>query len=406
MKHGLIILTLIALFAGMHALTLDETLEYMNAGSLEYSKIRADRNINTKAIIKPIAYYLPQLSYYVNIDSTTATNYSQGFSISQQIFNVPYLLNIASGKEYADMGNMQYLYAKKQLIDNVITQFFDLMAKQQSIDTDSSLLFVEQDNVRKAQLLAEKGIISQTEYLQLKANLAGIQVRYISSKNALTESRIRFTQLTGIEEPGILEAASVIPQMDASRVNADEYMQNVPEYIIAAKQYYIARNSEASSYSQFLPTASFSMSAGFSDSVFNFTPSPFDSHYTFSTGLRINFPVFTGFSRVASVLESGAQRKQAEVNFLMTKQNIKSAMDSFKDRAEIAALSVSAADDAFKANEMLYKKSKELFNNGEISASEYIQAQKSYTDALSAKYSAYSELYKVYYEYLYYLRIQ
>ena len=142
MKHITMISLALLIAFNVHALTLEETLSYMNTGSLEYSMISSERSINTKAIIKPISYYLPQLSYYVNIDSTTATSYSQGFSLSQKIFDVPSLLNIASGKEYSDIGNMQYLASKKALIDDVIMQFYNLLSKQQSIMTDSLLLSV------------------------------------------------------------------------------------------------------------------------------------------------------------------------------------------------------------------------------------------------------------------------
>jgi len=271
------------------------------------------------------------------------------------------------------------------------------------IELDTALIKREEINVKKNESMMKSGLISETDYYNIKANYYNIQYAYQNDLNTYDKLKTEFELLTGIKEADLLEMVDTIPSFDLD-FNEKNLVEEAPEVVLAKKTYYIAKNNEASAYLEFLPTASFTASANVADTALYFDRNMINDNYTLSTSLRINFPIFTGLSRDVNVIAAGGARKTSQIDYIKTKQGIENEVRNLKKTIKQTMDLYSAAEMTHLSLKNMFEKVTKLYDAGEVSTVDYITNQKSYVESAVNLINAKSEVYKLYYRYLYLLR--
>ncbi len=408
MKKAFIIFMLcifsILIFADI---SLEEVLSTYKSKSIAYQKESVAYSINSKVILRSLAPLLPQVSYYISIDTSslaTSYTYSQGIRASQTIFNIPQVLNLASSKKESDIALMNFKVNKFNLIMNVIDKYFTVLSYQERLHIDSIIILREEENIKKSEIMFKNGIISRTDLLNIQSNFYTIQAAYHNDKKEYIKAKSDFSVLTGIRSNEHFEDIDSIPQINMDNWDIENILADLPEYKIFKYYYSIKSINVANAASSFLPTASLSIGAGLSDSVFSFDYNNFMDNYTLNAGLSIDFPVFTGFSRTIGVINSSLEKKGAYLDMKNQENILRTEIENFPLTVEQILALFKSNINIMMAQYDIFEKSVKMYEKGEISSLDYINYQKNYYDAVINLLEAKKQLYLTYYRYLYYLR--
>ena len=388
-------------------ISLEEVLSTYKSKSIAYQKESVAYSINSKGMLKALSPLLPQISYYISIDTSslaTSYTYSQGVRASQTIFNIPKVLNLASSKRESDIALMNFKVNKFNLILNVIDKYFAVLSYQERLHIDSIITSREEENIKKSEIMFKNGIISRTDLLNIQSNFYTIQAAYHSDKKEYIKAKSDFSVLTGITSKEHFEDIDSIPLIDMNNWDIENILADLPEYKIFKYYYSIKSINVASASSSFLPTASLSIGAGLSDSVLDFDYNNFMNNYSLNAGLSIDFPVFTGFSRTIGVINSSLEKKGAYLDMINQENLLRTEIKNFPLTVEQILALFKSNINIMMAQYDIFEKSVKMYGKGEISSLDYISYQKNYYDAVINLLEAKKHLYLTYYRYLYYLR--
>lgn len=406
MRKLLSILAILILSITLFAeISLQEVIDTYKDNSIPYKQEAAQYSIYSKALLASLSPYLPQISFSISADSVAGSDwsYSQTISASQVIFNIPRILDMIKAKKESDIALNNFYSAKFKIISDIIETYFTVLEYQERIELDSLLLIREKDNLEKSQMLFRSGIISRTDMLSMQSNYHSVSASYYSDRQNYIKSKSRFFVLTGIEGQRLSDI-DTIPFFETEQWETDRILSNLPEYRTAMETYESSAVDEASSYTEFLPTASLSLSAGLTDSVFSLNYADFANNSTLRAGISVNFPVFTGFSRTVNVINASLRKKSAFYAFKNTENTLKSEITSFPEYIEQTIAQYRSSESVMESQKDIFEKSKLLFEKGELSYSTYIDYEEDYVNAVIASINAQKQMYLTYYQYLYYLR--
>lgn len=386
--------------------SLEEALLKVKSSSIDFKLKVIERDINNKALLNSLPSILPYVAYTISVDSTNYSNwnYSQSLSISQTIFNLPTFLGVFKNKEYSDIANLLYLKSINDITQSIIESYFNLLAYQKKIETDSILISTEELNLKKNRILFENGLISESNYLNIESNYYSVLFSYEKDRITFQTYLEEFINLTGITFPGKLEDIDTFPVISFEGIDGSKILENLPEYIIAKKNYTVSEEERLISYSEFFPKASLNLSYGISDTVYRFDLKDLLDSSSVRVGVSISFPVFTGFSRSLNIIQKSYSKKSAYLNFLKTKESLKVEIENFDERIKLSKNFLESSKKLFESSQKNFEKAKILLQNGELSSTDYISIEKSYIESILNYLNSKKEYYKTYYRYLYLIR--
>lgn len=386
--------------------SLEDALNKAKTSSIDFKLKVIERDINNKALINSLPSILPYLAYSVSIDSSNYSNwnYSQSLTISQTIFNLPTFLGILKNKEYSDIANLLYLKGLNDMVQQIIESYFNLLSYQIKLETDSTIISFEETNLKKNKILYENGLLSESNFLQIESNYHSLLFLYEKDKISYQTYLEEFINLTGIKSPNKLIDVDTFPEISINETDRSKILKNLPEYLIAKKNYTVSEEEKFISYTEFFPKVSLNISYGLTDTIYRFNFNNLLDSSNVRFGISISFPVFTGFSRSLNVIQKNYSKKSAYLNFLKTEESLKLEINNFDNRIKLSKNFLESSKKLYEATQKNFEKAKILLQNGEINITDYTTIEKAYIDGLVNYLNAKKEYYKTYYRYLYLIR--
>ncbi|MEO0288058.1 MAG: TolC family protein [candidate division WOR-3 bacterium] len=406
-KFVIIFVIILTTFLYVFAQTsLEDALLKAKTLSIDFKLKVIERDINNKALLNSLPSILPYIVYTVSIDSSTYSNwnYSQSISLSQTIFNLPVFLSILKNKEYSDIANLLYLKGLNDMIQQIIESYFNLLSYQIKLETDSTIISFEETNLKKNKILYENGLISESNFLQIESNYYSLLFSYEKDKITYQTYLEEFINLTGIKSPGQLIDIDTFPEITFSGIDGSKILKNLPEYLIAKKNYTVSEEEKLISYAEFFPKASLNVSYGLTDTIYRFNLNNLLDSSTVRFGISVSFPVFTGFSRSLNVIQKNYSHKSAYLNFLKTEESLKLEINNFDNRIKLSKNFLESSKKLYESAQKNFEKAKILLQNGELNITDYTTIEKTYIESLINHLNSKKEYYKTYYRYLYLIR--
>ncbi|MEJ5308044.1 MAG: TolC family protein [candidate division WOR-3 bacterium] len=386
--------------------SLEDALLKTRTSSIDFKLKVIERDINNKALLNSLPSILPYIAYSVSIDSSNYSNwnYSQSISLSQTIFNLPSFLSIFKNKEYSDIANLLYLKGLNDMIQQIIESYFNLLSYQIKLETDSTIISFEETNLKKNKILYENGLLSESNFLQIESNYYSLLFSYEKDKITYQTYLEEFINLTGIKSPGKLLDIDTFPEISFFDIDQTKILKNLPEYLIAKKNYTVSEEERIISYAEFFPKASLNVSYGLVDTTYRFNLNNLLDSSTVRFGISVSFPVFTGFSRSLNVIQKNYSQKSAYLNFLKTEESLKLEINNFDNRIKLSKNFLESSKKLYESAQKNFDKAKILLQNGELNITDYTTIEKTYIESLVNFLNSKKEYYKTYYRYLYLIR--
>jgi outer membrane protein len=256
---------------------------------------------------------------------------------------------------------------------SVCESFYGLMTAEQNRDVARENLARAEDHVRLARARKEVGAVPLADVLRAEVQAAEAKLALVRADNALRVAAGRLNTSMGLPPESALavhsEEAPVTPPDVDPAGELDRAVETRPEVKSALQGVEASRRSLDSARSAFAPKVSLGAAYGREDTAWV----PFDK--TWTAGVTLAIPIFTGFSRVHNVAKARADLARSEADLQQVKLTVRQQAWEAYSSCQEAYEAVQAAKSLEDSAKESLRYAKERYEVGAGSITDLLDAQ-------------------------------
>ncbi|MCD6116936.1 TolC family protein [bacterium] len=415
--RSLIILVFsISLFGGAAAqtqkMTLNECVDIALKQNPNIIMSLFSKKIASKDVIESFSQFLPQISagmgYYhsvlgpsskMRIDPRTGIpvpiqpfelkswSSSASINVNQQLFSGGRnLFNVKRSRYLQKSAYSGFDDTKQQTIYIVKERYYNLLKAEHLLSIAEETTKSSGESYKRAQTLFRVGKVPKSDVLKAKVQLETDKLSLIEAQNGLSVARASLNYVLGYS---VDHAIEVVDNLNVSDINVsydDAMTQAFSEHPALKKKEWDVKAARASvrmAYGQFLPTVSAYYSYSWRNDKLSKIDKMFDKDYNWYAGVQLNFPIFQGLSRYATVSKAQLAYSSQKIGLEQAKRDIALEVKQAFFQVKQAKKKILVTKDALAAAEEDLRLNKEKYNLGAGTMLDLINAQVSYTRAKS-----------------------
>ncbi|MBU1099304.1 MAG: TolC family protein [Bacteroidetes bacterium] len=327
--------------------------------------------------------------------STKSTTNSANISANLMLFDgLSRFYNYNKLEKKAENGTLQNQQQKELVVNSVIASYYNVARANDLLKTAEEALGISNERLLRTEKKMEFGQVGKIDFLNARVDFNADSVNYINTKTFLSQAKqnlniilnreiyLNFTVVSEVAFDSLPTISEMLKMVE----------RNNTEKLISDNNIKLAEQDVNLSYSNYFPTLSLRASYGYNGLYDDFQIAFDDPNKSFTTTLNLGFNLFNGF-------RDNIQRQNAEIMLdnskLLNDQTKKeinneviSAYQSYRDSRTILEMETGNLE-AAEAN---FARTKELYDLGKITNTEFRQAQLKLIQAKnnisSAKYNA------------------
>ncbi len=306
-----------------------------------------------------------------------SSNRNMGLSSNVTIYNGLRLKNLIKQAELdlqAGVYNSETI--KESITISILNAFLQVVAYEENVKNAQNQLDATNDQLELSEARLQSGIISKSDYLQVKSQLATEKLSLANAQSQYAISKISLMQLMelpvdenfAIERPVIDENINKNLTPKAAEVYAVA-LGIKPQIKSAEYQKESAALDEKISRSSYFPSviANAGLSSGFSSSM-----GQLGDQVTPSLGFAVSIPIFQKKQVKSSVALSKISYQNAELNEIDTKNELRKDIEQACVDVISAQIEYEASTESYMAYQESYALAEEKFNNGLINSVDFL----------------------------------
>jgi outer membrane protein len=350
----------------------------------------ASQNFSSGNTIDPITsdFVTDQINS-TNIGLNTSVTLFQGNQINNQI---------KQNKIFFDQSIYQQEVEKNNITLNIVEIYLQALYSKENIVIAENNLKVSQQEVLRAKSRLDAGTIALNDYTEAQSLEATNKYNIITAKNEYQQYIISLKQLLELSPMYILQIESINENMDLVNLalnKADVYSKTLgylPEMKVSNLNIEASEKELDIAKGGFLPTLSLTGSIGsgytsINDNSFSYQ---FDVNFNQRLGLSLTIPIFNRNQTKSAVQTATINIDKAEIQKLGTEKEIYRKVETAFQNATSAQEQVIVAETSKTASEQSYKLAQKKYELGDLSTTDLVISQNTYTNAqqnyLQAKY--------------------
>ena len=334
-----------------------------------------------------------------SFSGTNSTSYSLSSSIT--LYNGSRLNNLIKQAEL-DMqsGNYDSETIKESVTISILNAYLQVLFSNEQVKNAERQIesTVEQLNLARERL--NLGIISQSDYLQVKSQLASEKLSLANAKSQFAIARVNLMQL--MELPVTDDFSIVNPDLgeninkNISPVAADIYaiaLEIKPEIKSAEYNKESAALNKKIAEAGFYPTisADAGLGTGYSNRSEEGYFSQLNDQVSPSLGISMSIPIFQKKQVKTNVTQAEISYQNAELQEINTRNQLRKEIEQACVDVVSAQMEYEASLEKYNSTTESYKLAEEKFNNGLINSVDFLYERTSYivaeSDLLQSKYN-------------------
>ncbi len=327
--------------------------------------------------------------FVINTPSTVSDsrNYSAGANWSLDLFDgLANFATLAQSKKNLESAQLQLENLKQNIV-------FQTMSYYYTVVNDQQLVYVNEDNLkwnqRNLETVVERnklGAVTQADVYAAQVQAGNAQLGVITAKNNFETAKSNLLYYLGLNVLESYSFSDSLTEHDLSilKTNIGQEYQNISsmvaqalnnrsDYKSAMLDYQSAQEGITVARSGYFPTLSNNISYSLNSNRLN---DLLDSR-TYSVGLSLNIPIFSGFSVDNRV-------ELAEVNAMNKKVDLDDLQRQIKQNIQTTYLNLQAAEQGLEVSRNTVKSSDE---NLKTSQEKYSLGSGTLLDVLTASYN-------------------
>ncbi len=332
-------------------------------------------------------YNFTETGYTISND-----HYSMGFSASQPIFaGGNNLLSLKTSYLNYRSAELDLTSEQSDLVYKIKQAFFAAISADQSMNNAARSFERINEQWRFVAQRDTLGLADPTEVSQMKVTLAENELSLLQAQNARRQSIENLLALLAVPldtDVELIEPALLTPREKDIDYLLENAMKTNSQIRSAELSQQTAKLTKFSSWSDYLPSVNASYSYSWSDNSMPANFSQITDDATWSFGVSASWSLFTGTSRISSLISANSGERSAELGLLQAKQIVETSVrKAFRDMEEASArrrLAEVRVEDA-EFNATLFR---EKFAIGNCTVLELLQAELSLQNAYAEKVRA------------------
>ncbi|GAL77839.1 TolC family protein [Algibacter lectus] len=387
-------------YAIAHNISVKDASLNTNLAEVDYSKAKSSRlpdlfgsasqSFSNGNTIDPItSSYVTDQIHSTNVGINSSVTLFKGNQISNQIKQNKILLEQSIFLEEE---------AKNSIVISLLENYLQALFSKEDIAIAESNLEASKTEVLRAKARLDAGTIALSDYTEAQSQVATNQYNLIAAKNNYQQYIIDLKQLLELTPMDDLEIESIDENMDLINLELDRIsiynnaLNYLPE-IEASKLNVAAKEKELDiAKGGYSPTLSLSGSVGsgytsINDNTFS---DQFDVNFNQKLGLSLTIPIFNRNATKSAVQSATINIEKAEIQKQITEKILYKKVETAYQNALSAQEQIIAAEASKEASEQSYKLAQKKYELGDLSTTDLVISQNTYTNAqqnyLQAKY--------------------
>ncbi|MWW23510.1 TolC family protein [Algibacter lectus] len=387
-------------YAIAHNISVKDASLNTNLAEVDYSKAKSSRlpdlfgsasqSFSNGNTIDPItSSYVTDQIHSTNVGINSSVTLFKGSQISNQIKQNKILLEQSIFLEEE---------AKNSIVISLLENYLQALFSKEDIAIAESNLEASKTEVLRAKARLDAGTIALSDYTEAQSQVATNQYNLIAAKNNYQQYIIDLKQLLELTPMDDLEIESIDENMDLINLELDRIsiynnaLNYLPE-IEASKLNVAAKEKELDiAKGGYSPTLSLSGSVGsgytsINDNTFS---DQFDVNFNQKLGLSLTIPIFNRNATKSAVQSATINIEKAEIQKQITEKILYKKVETAYQNALSAQEQIIAAEASKEASEQSYKLAQKKYELGDLSTTDLVISQNTYTNAqqnyLQAKY--------------------
>ena len=327
-------------------------------------------------------------------DNTTQTDVGEiqqkttlkntGISLSYTLFDgLSNINNYKKLKEIVKASEYQNNITIEATIYRLINYYYSAIINYENLNINKDMLEISRERYEKAKVNKEFGKSNGLALLNAEVDYNNDSINYLNAKNSYTESKRNLNSVLSREPEFDFDIISNIPEFKRYDINQlkEEIFKNNVSYKLIENTLTQSEFELKILKGNFMPVLSFNTSYGYNHSVKDFGFQMDNPNASFSTGLTLSFNVFDGGRKRKQVqnakiaIENNNFKLQDEKIQLLTE--MENSYANYTHNLEI----LETNETNLKATELNFLRSKEYYNLGQISSTQFREAQLNYSRA-------------------------
>ncbi|HPF51475.1 MAG TPA: TolC family protein [Draconibacterium sp.] len=265
---------------------------------------------------------------------------------------------------------------KESITISILNAFLQVVANEENVKNARTQLDATTEQLQLSEARLESGIISRSDYLQVKSQLASEKLSLANAESQYTMSKVNLMQLMELPVDDNFEIDR--PELNGSidqglqPVAADVYaiaLEIKPQVKSVEYQKESASLNEKISKAGYLPTVS--ADAGLS-SGFNSSIGQLGNQVTPTLGVAVSVPIFQKKQVKSSVAKAKINYQNAELNEINTKNQLRKEIEQTCADVIAAQTQYEASLESYTSTQESYALAEERFNNGLINSVDFL----------------------------------
>lgn len=387
-------------YALEHNILVKDAILNKNSAEVDYSKAKSSRlpdlfgnasqSFSSGSTIDPITSdYVTDQIHSTNVGINSSVTLFQGNQISNQIKQNKILL---------DQSIFQEEVEKNNIVLNILETYLQTLYSKESIAIAENNLEASEKEVFRAKSRLDAGTIALSDYTEAQSQTATNRYNVIAAKNDYQQYIIALKQLLELSPMDDIEIETFDDNLDLVNLQLDktEVYNNALDFLpeIQSSMLNIAANEKALDIAKggFLPTLSLigSIGSGYTSISDNTFSDQFDVNFNQKLGLSLTIPIFNRNQTKAVVKTATINIEKAEIQKQLTEKEVYKKVETAYQNAVSAQEQVIASEASKTAAEQSYKLAQKKYELGDLSTTDLVISQNTYTNAqqnyLQAKY--------------------
>lgn len=315
-------------------------------------------------------------------DFSGSNNTSYGLNSSITIYNAKRLNNLI---KQAELDMQSGIYdsetIKESITLSILNAFLQVVFLEENVKNAQNQLDATTEQLELSEVRLEAGIISRSDYLQVKSQLANEKLSLANAESNFAISKVNLMQLMElpvnenfeVNRPDLNELTSQNLTPDAAEVYATA-LTIKPQIKSAEYQKESAALNEKIAAAGFYPTVS--ADAGLSTGYSSYGTSNYfgqlGDQFTPSLGVSVAIPIFQKKQIKTNVAQAKIGYQNAELREIDTKNQLRKEIEQVCVDVLSAQIEYEANTESYSAYQESYELAQEKFNNGLINSVDFL----------------------------------
>lgn len=317
---------------------------------------------------------------------------SLSLSSSLTVYNGAKLKNaISQGQTNLEAAESDIQTQKELICLDVLSAYISVMYAKEQLKNDEAVLEATAKELEEATIRKEAGVLSPSDYLNIKSEYASDKASLVESKSDLRVSLVSLMQLMNMpvnDDFDIVNPDIETLLISEIETNAAEVYQMAlalqPSIKTAELDFQSAQMDILLAKADALPEVSLnaSMSTLYSNAVNNVGFGEQMSHeITPSLGLSVSIPIYQRKTVKNNILQAQLDAEDIKYDLIDIRNELRQAIEQACTDAESASSSYQANLEQVEAQQESYRVSEEMFAQGMVNSVDFLTAKNNLTEA-------------------------